>query len=370
LATRLAVMAAGVAILLGAVASSALAQGPTDSPQPAEATPTGTKPQADIPFPTTLAGVPLDVQTYTGPEWLDASATGDPGDAAYIEQTEALLASLGKSIDDLTVKSALAQPTEGTPVVIAGVRIADTEARTYIRELVRVLLGDLEQPELLMRLPLTSQWVLRVVDAETPGVYPRTVVLDGDTAWIIGGDEEYVQDLLSQLPLPEGPTTVEPEVLSGQLPVALGGRRRAGLVETLEPLLLPSLSESFGPAFEDWLLDLYLDEGIRPTDIIGADAWWGLRAPEESVEIEGYLVPGASPEAVERLLSDVFLAGGQPLPGEVGRVEEELGGKSVTTIDRGGGAKRHTFRDAGIDWVVTDHVGEPQLAEEAIAALP
>jgi len=73
-------MAAGVAILLGAVASSALAQGPTDSPQPAEATPTGTKPQADIPFPTTLAGVPLDVQTYTGPEWLDASFTRAFGD--------------------------------------------------------------------------------------------------------------------------------------------------------------------------------------------------------------------------------------------------------------------------------------------------
>jgi hypothetical protein len=373
LVSRLALVATSVAVVVASVAATAgpvMAQEATGSPAPAEAASTVPEASGDIPFPSTLAGAPLDVQTYTGPEWLETSASGTAEDAAYVEQTEALLASLGKSIDDLTVKSALAQPSGGNPVVVAGIRIPGTEARTYIREMVRLFLGDLEQPELLMRQPLAGQWVLRVVDAATPGVYPRTVVIDGDTAWIIGGDEEYVQDLVSQLPRPEGPTTVEPELISSQLPAQLGGKRRAGLYESVEPLFLPTLSETLGPTFEEWLLDVYLDEGIEPTDLVGAWAWWGLQVAEEGVEVEGYLVPGASPEAVERLFRDVFLAGGDTLPVEVGRVDEEIGGKAVTTIDRGGGAKRHLFTDDGVVWVVTDHAGQPELAAEAIAALP
>jgi hypothetical protein len=163
---------------------------------------------------------------------------------------------------------------------------------------------------------------------------------------------------------------VEPELISSQLPAQLGGKRRAGLYESVEPLFLPTLSETLGPTFEEWLLDVYLDEGIEPTDLVGAWAWWGLQAAEEGVEVEGYLVPGASPEAVERLFRDVFLAGGDTLPVEVGRVDEEIGGKAVTTIDRGGGVKRHLFTDDGVVWVVTDHAGQPELAAEAIAALP
>jgi hypothetical protein len=373
LGSRLALVATRVAVLVAAgtvLAAPAMAQEAADSPAPAAAASTVPEASGDIPFPSTLGDAPLEVQTYTGPEWLVASASGTAEDAAYAEQTEALLASLGKTIDDFTVKSALAQPTGGNPVVIAGIRILGTEARTWIRETVRLFLGDLEQPELLMRQPLAAQWVLRVVDAATPGAYPRTVVIDGDTAWIIGGDEEHVQDLLGQLPIPQGPTSVEPELLSSRLPAELGGMRRAALYESIEPLFLPTLSESLGPAFEDWLLDVYLDEGIRPADLVGTDTWWGLRAPEEGIEIEGYLVPGGSPEAVERLLRDVFLAGGETLPVEVGRVEEEVGGRAVTTIDRGGGVKRHFFVSEGVVWVVTDHAGQPDLAAEAIAALP
>lgn len=369
-ATRLGAVAVGVAIVMGTFTAPVLAQAATDSPAPPEATSTAPGSPGAMPFPTTLAGVPLEVQTYSGPEWLAASATGEPEDAAYVEQTEALLASLGKGIDDLTVTSAMTQPTEGNPVVIAGVRIPGVEARMYVREMVRLFLGDLEQPELLMRQPLAGRWVLRVVDAATPGVYPRTVVLDGENAWIIGGDEEHVQDLLSQLPSPAGPASVEPDLLAPKLPVELGGRRRAGLYESVEPLSLPTLYESLGPAFEEWLLGVYLDEGIDPLDIIGVVAWWGLQAAEEGIEVEGYLVPGASPEATERLLRDVFLAGGETLPGEVSRVDQEIAGRALTTIDREGGSRRHIFGDDGIIWVVTDHAGQPELAEEAIAALP
>jgi hypothetical protein len=371
LTSRLALVATSVALIVAsAFAAPVVAQEATQSTVPAEAASTAPAGSDDFPFPSTVGGAPLEVQTYTGPEWLETSASGSEEDAAYVEQTEALMAALGKGIGDLHVKSALAQPSEGNPVIIAGVRIPGTEARTWIREMVRLFLGDIQEPELLMRQPLAGQWALRVVDAETPGVYPRTVVIDGDTAWMIGGDEEYVQDLLGQLPPPQGPTVVEPVLLSSQLPVQLGGMRRAGLYESVEPLFLPTLAESLGPSFEEWLLGVYLDEGIDPTDLVGAVAWWGLQAAEEGVEVEGYLASGASPEAIDRLFRDVFLGGGESLPVEEGRVEEEIGGKAVTTIDRGGGAKRHLFIDEGVIWVVTDHAGQPELAAEAIAALP
>jgi hypothetical protein len=372
-------LAVAAAVILTAVAAPVHAQEPTG---PASSAAVSVAPE-EIPFPTTLAGVPLEVRTYSGPEWLAESGSGSADETAYVEQTQALLASLGRSLDDLSVKTALAQPTEGNQAVIAAVRIAGTEARSHIREMVRLLLGDIVDPALLMR-PLGGRWILRVVDAATPGVYPRTVYIDDEIAWIIGADEEYVLELLDQLPSPPGPSSPggdSSEAFIEQLPVTLAGERRAGLFESIEPLFLPTLSERIGPAFEAWLLDLYLDDGISPTDIVGADVWWGVQSPQEGLELEGYHVPGASPEMVDRLLKEVFLGdptepppgldlGAEPVPEEVGRVEEELGGHTVTTIDRGGGNRRHVFASDGTVWVVTDHVGQPELAAEAISALP
>jgi len=112
-----------------------------------------------------------------------------------------------------------------------------------------------------------------------------------------------------------------------------------------------------------------MDSGLTPTDLVGAIAWWGLTSPDESVEVEGYQVPGASPELVERFRSEVFLNGGESLPGEASRSEQELGGRPVTSIDLGF-TKQHIFSSGDTVWVVTDHVDEPAMAEEAIAALP
>ena len=102
---------------------------------------------------------------------------------------------------------------------------------------------------------------------------------------------------------------------------------------------------------------------------MGAIAWWGIESSEESVEVEGYQVPGGSPEVVESLLTKVFLADGEALADEVGRTEQELGGHQVTTFDFGY-ATQHVFSSGDTIWVVTDHAGEPAMAEEAIAALP
>ncbi len=349
------------ALLTMGVPGVALAQSPSAAPSAAGSA------AATMPFPTTVAGQPLDVKRYTGAEWLAETSAVSPDDAAFASGTLAMLESVGATIDDLSVTSALAEPTPGTPAVIIGLQVEGVDARRLVAQSASLLLGDIEDPEFVLR-PIGSRWVLRVVDAAIPGVYPRTVYLDGDTAWFIGADEGYVQELLEQLPVQSAATSSDDAGLVSALPVVLDGRRRTGLYESGEPLFLPAFDQRLGPAMEAWLLDLYLGEGIAPSDLLGAIAWWGDDS-EQSVEVEGYQVPGASPEIIERLRTQVFLGDGSALPDEVGRVEQEFGGHAVTTIDFGY-STQHIFSSNDTVWVVTDHAGEPALTEEAVAALP
>jgi hypothetical protein len=367
--------AAAVLALMLSGSTAVLAQDASPSP---EVVASAAAEGADGPaFPSSLAGSDLEVLTYRGPEWLAEFQDGTEGAAGFAAETEALLASLGKDLEDLTVRSALTQPSEGNQAVILALQVDGAEARDFADDAVRLLLGDVNEPEFVIR-PLGDRWVLRVVDAAVPGVYPRTVYLADDTMWIIGADEEYVLELLDQLPIQSFDVATDAVPLAEQLPAVLDGRRRTGLYEAREPLFLPTLSERLGPVFEDWLLDLYLADGITPTDLVGAIAWWGIESSEDSVEVEGYQVPGGSAEVVERLRTEVFLAEDllQPdlaleptEPQSVERVEQELGGRQVTTLDLGY-ATQHVFGSGDTIWVVTDHAGEPAMAEEAIAALP
>lgn len=348
-------------LLMIGLPAAALAQSPSADPSRSES-------GAAMPFPTTLGGQPLDVRTYTGTEWLAESSAVSPDSAAFASDAQAMLASVGATVDDLSVASALVEPIPGTQAVILGLRVQGVEARNIVEQSVGLLLGDIEEPEFVLR-PIGSRWVLRVVDAAIPGVYPRTVYIDGDTAWYIGADEAYVQELLEQLPAQAAAAPGDDASLVSTLPVVLAGQRRTGLYEAREPLVLPTFDQRLGPAMEAWLLDLYLDEGIAPSDLVGAIAWWGTSGDEQGVEVEGYQVPGASPEMLERLRTQVLLADGSALPDEVSRVEQELGGHAVTTIDFGY-STQHVLSSGDTVWVVTDYAGEPALAEEAVAALP
>jgi hypothetical protein len=345
-------------------------EAPSADPLGTEGPPAGTEeaPDSGPAFPTTLAGGTLDVQTYSGREWLAEFGTDTPENERFAADTRALLDVVGKDLDDLTVRSALHQPSEGNQAVIVALRIAGAEARDFAADAVRLMLGDVDAPEFALR-PLGRRWVLRVVDAAVPGVYPRTVYLDGDTAWIIGADEPHVIELLEQLPIQAYQQLPDAQNLATQVPLVLDGRRRTGLYEAIEPLFLDSLSERLGPEFEQWTQDLYLDSGITPTDLLGVIAWWGIESTEDSLKIEGYQVPGGPAELVERLRAEIFLAGGEALPEEVSRTEQELGGRQVTSLDLGI-ATKHIFASGDTVWVVTDPSGEPAMAEEAVAALP
>jgi len=349
-----------------ALSVPALAQDASESPAAAVES-------ASIDFPLMLGGELLATEAYTGSEWL---AQFSDADSAFIEGTEALVESVGKTLDDLSVKSALYTPSEGNHAVVAAFRIDGIDAREFTPDAVQLMLGDVPTPELLLR-PLGTKWALRVVDAEMPGIYPRTVYVLDDTVWIIEGDEDYVWEALDQLPDPAHVTVSPADTLVSEIPMALDGRRRIGLYEATEPLFLPTFEQHLGPSIEPWLRDLYFDAGISPSEMLGVVAWWGVETVQDGIQIEGYRLPGGASEAVEALRHDIFLGGGpesttpSPILEGIGQVEQEIGGRTVTTLDYDP-ARQHVFSSANGDtvWVVTDHVGEADLAEEAIAALP
>ena len=325
-------------------------------------------PDADFAFPVTLDGLPLDVETFSGAEYIAQFSGGEATDTTFIEGTEGLVEGVGRSIDDLTVKSALFEPSEGNHAAVVGFQIDGAEARDFATDAARLLLGDVETPGFVLR-PVAGKWALRVVDATMPGVYPRTLFLKDDTAWIIEGDEPYVWDVLDQLPdVPQADSVVAAD-LASNLPLQLDGRRRTGLYEATEPLFLPTLSQNLGAALETWLVDAYLDGGLTPAEMIGAITWWGIESSEDSVQIEGYQLPAASPELIEQLYREVILNDGTELPEGITRSDGAFGGREVTTIDFVT-SKQHMFVSGDTIWIVTDHVGEPEMAEEAVAALP
>lgn len=322
----------------------------------------------DLPFPTTLGGVPLEVETFSGPEWVAEFSAAGSDDVTFIEGTDALLEGVGKTLDDLTVKSALVEPSPGNVAVVVAIDVDGSDAREFAADAIDLLLGDVVSPELVLR-PVAGKWVLRVVDATMPGVYPRTVYLDGNTAWIIQGDEPLVWEALDQLPNVTSAGGADEAQMVSQLPLVLDGRRRTGLYEATEPLFMPTLSERLGPPLEAWLLDLYLGAGMTPAEMIGLITWWGVESSQDSVQIEGYRLPGSDGELAASLLNNVILAEGSDLPEGVVRSEEQIAGRDVVVLDSGV-FKQYLFRSGDTVWVVTDNADEAEMTAEAIAALP
>jgi hypothetical protein len=334
-----------------------------------------------IAFPVMLGGQLLAPETYSGSEWLELFSGDDP-DTACIESTEELLGSVGKTIDDVTVKTALYEPAPGEAAVVLALRIDDTNAREWVEGAVDLLVADVIEPGLVMR-PLDTKWTLRVTDATMPGVYPRTVYLNDDTAWFVQGDNEFVGDALSQLPEPDPVTASSADSLTTDMPIALGGQRRIGLYESTEPLFLPTLGERLGEGIEDWLLDLYLEAGISPSQMLGVITWWGLEAAQDGIQIEGYRLPEGGEAHTQQLLEEVFLVrppevslDPDAVTDEIAELlagveftEEEIAGQMVATFDYGD-VKQHIYSTADTIWVISDPLGEPELVEEAIETLP
>jgi hypothetical protein len=327
-----------------------------------------------IEFPAALGAGLLEAETLSGAEWLARYTDGEGASEIVVERTQALLEGVGASVDDLTVKSALYEPAPGNTAAVVALRVAGTDARDFTADAASLLLGDIDDPTFVLR-PFGDKWSVRVADPAMPGRYPSTIYLEGDTAWVIEGDEQYVAEALRQLSDPAPVGALAGDSLITELPITLGERRRIGLFEALEPFSLPTMTQRLGPELDAWLIDLYLEAGVSPTEVLGVDAWWGLASPADSIEIEGYRVPEAVGELLERLRTEIFLgqtdepASFAGLFEGVERIDEQIGGRDVSTLDYGF-SRQHVFRSDDTIWIVTDHAGQPELAAEAIAALP
>lgn len=340
---------------------------------------------AGITFPVMLGGELLTAENFSGSEWLE-QYSGEDADTAFIDGTEELVASVGKTIDDLTVKTALYQAVPGVPAVIAALRIDGVDAREWIGAAVDLMVPEVIEPGLALR-PLSTKWTLRVTDATMPGVYPRTAYLKDDVAWLIQGDNDYVWEALDQLPDADPVAASSADSLYTDVPITLGGERRAGLYESTEPLILPTIGERLGLGVEAWLLDLYLEAGMSPAQMLGVLTWWGFQAGQDGIQIEGYRLPEGGEELTQQLLEDVFLVRPPEVSADpeapfdepldeatsllagVGFSEGEIAGQAVTTLDYGE-AKQHIFSSADTIWVISDPLDQRELVEEAIAALP
>jgi hypothetical protein len=373
----------------------ALAQDAEESPAAEQEAPAAETQAEGIVFPVMLGGQLLSPDTYSGAEWLELF-TGEDADTVFVEGVQQLVESTGAAIEDVTVKTAMyeqigydeftGEEIPGEPAVVLAVRIAGTESREWVEDAVDVFVGDVIEPGLIMR-PLSTKWTLRVTDATMPGVYPRTVYVNDDTAWFIQGDNDYVWDALDQLPEADPVGESSADTLFTDVPMSLNGERRIGLYESTEPLFLPTLGERLGEGIEDWLLDLYLDEGISPAEMLGVIAWWGIEASADGIQIEGYRLPEGGEELTQRLLDDIFLIRPpevsidtesedapdiDPVAASLQGVEfseEEIAGQSVTTLDYGD-SRQHIFSTADTIWVISDPLGEPEKVEEAIERLP
>lgn len=366
----------------------ALAQEAEESPAEATESVVAAEVEAEgIVFPVMLGGQLLAPETYSGSEWLELFS-GDEPDPAFIEGTQELLDTVGKTVDDVTVKTALYEPVAGEAAVVLALRIEDTDAREWVEGAVDLLVADVIEPGLVMR-PLGTKWSLRVTDATMPGVYPRTVYLKDDTAWFVQGDNEFVGDALSQLPDPEPVGASTADSLLTDMPITLDGQRRSGLWELTEPFGLPTLGERLGEDIEGWLLDLYLEAGISPSQWLGVITWWGLDPGQDGLQIEGYRLPDGGEALTQQLLEELFLVRPPEVPSDpegplefdaanadiaallagVEFSEQEIAGQMVTTLDYGG-STQHIYSSADTIWVISDPLGERDLVEEAIETLP
>jgi hypothetical protein len=121
--------------------------------------------------------------------------------------------------------------------------------------------------------------------------------------------------------------------------------------------------------------------------MLGVITWWGLEAAQDGIQIEGYRLPEGGEELTQRLLDEVFLVRPpevsvdpdseaalelDPVAALLEGVdfgEEEIAGRSVTTLDYGD-TLQYIFGSADTVWVINDPLGERDKVEEAIAALP
>jgi hypothetical protein len=330
-------------------------------------------------FPDTVGGAELAVEILDGPAWLERQDTSTADGQLVVQRTEELVAAAEKSIDDLSIASALHRPGEGDQAAISAVQVAGAAASDLVRPTIALLLGDITNPAIRIR-PLGSKDVLRVSDADLPGTYPKTVYPFGDTVWVVEAEQPALLEIVEALPgeAEEAPVDPVPELLAAT-PLLLGNEARShfqvssGWIDPFET----APGEMFGPPYEEVELRLYLDEGVTADDLDSVLAVWD--EPAEGVVIVGYQIDDADTELMRAVLNDVIVpAITATIPSQQPAVgERELAGRALTVVtdeevdeaDRALSTYNFLVVDDTV-WMINLATGDEAVLTEALEKLP
>ena len=358
--------AAVLAALLVALPGAALAQDETAPPSDLAAE-----------FPDTLGGAELPVEVFDGQAWLDRADPATPDGQAVAQRTQALLDATGKTIEDLTIASALHEPSEGNHAAITAVRVNGASPADLVRPTIALLLGDIANPSIAVR-PLGTRNVLRVTDADQPGTYPRTVYLDGDTVWVIDAEQPVLLEIVEALPgVPAEPPVDVAAELVGQMPFVLGGepRDQVQAYSGWEPLLSNAPGEMFGPQFEDAELRLFLSQGLTADDLGSALGSWNTAG--SGMFILGLAIDGAGDEVMQSILDEVIVPTIALTSQQPTIEQQEKAGRTLTVVtdqavDEAERASSTYWFDIVGDtvWMVNLASGDDAVLTEALESLP
>jgi len=212
-------------------------------------------------FPASVGGRPVEVTTWSGPQWLTRYDPEGPdeGIALAIEATEALVTAAGTTLDELTIATAVLEPSYGKGANITAVHIPGSRAFDLIDPVIDLMAGATEPRVGWDR--VSDRWVALVVDEAAPDTgagrhpetYPLALYPAGDIVWVIQVEHGPLVEVIVA-DLPPQPTLVGPvEPLTQRIDVP-----DLGIAVSLpKGWAIETLPETPGSAIADRFIERY-----------------------------------------------------------------------------------------------------------------
>jgi len=156
-------------------------------------------PEMQVLFPSTVAGQPLQVQTLTGAELFGAVDPNDAESQAELQVVRDLLATQGKTLDDVSLGFGYFATTD-TSGGITAVRIRGADIRALSDSLMPLLLTDVTDPQ-TATVQVAGREVIQITDGpDGPDVERRYAYAKDDILWLVQATEPQLSELIGQLP--------------------------------------------------------------------------------------------------------------------------------------------------------------------------
>lgn len=152
-------------------------------------------------FPEEIAGVPVEVQSRTGPELI---ATQDPNDEiglARLEDLKAFLAASGHTIDDISLAFAYVPTDDGFGASITAFRVQGGDAAALLEGLIPLITIDFPDEVVQETVTIAGRDLVRVSSGPyDPGGVYEVLVPSGDTVWAISAADPVLTEIVQAFP--------------------------------------------------------------------------------------------------------------------------------------------------------------------------